>query len=75
MNVYFRQVWVDHRLAWAGQINYTGPSIALPDAFIEDIWKPDTFIENGKDERTHTVTKENRSFRIYADGKIFYSQR
>ena len=72
--MYLRQEWRDYRLEFDDTMGNVS-SVAVPDAFYSDIWLPDTFIQNGKKEETHKVTQENRGFRVYRDGSIFYSQR
>ena len=72
--MYLRQEWRDYRLEFDSTMGNVS-SVAVPDPFYSDIWLPDTFIQNGKHEETHDVTQENRGFRVYQNGTIFYSQR
>jgi gamma-aminobutyric acid receptor subunit alpha len=44
MDCYFRQSWQDRRLSFSGPIETLSLSIKM----LEGIWKPDTFIYNGK---------------------------
>lgn len=73
MDCYFRQQWTDARLAFEPKNNITElrPSIKM----LEMIWKPDTFFLNGQSSYLHTITYENKLFRITIEGNILYSQR
>ena len=74
MDCYFRQQWTDSRLKFTPphkEINELRPSIKM----LNEIWKPDTFFLNGQDSYLHTITYENKLFRIKSNGDILYSQR
>ena len=49
--------------------------LAMNWAFLDRIWRPDTFIVNGKDSYLHKMTVPNRFIRISPKGQIAYSQR
>ena len=44
-------------------------------AFLNRIWRPDTFIVNGRDSYLHKMTVPNRFIRIAPNGRMSYSQR
>ena len=44
-------------------------------AFLNKIWRPDTYILNGKNSYLHKMTVPNRFIRISPTGRISYSQR
>ena len=67
-------MWEDSRLTFNDTIT-EAESIVLPDDEINRVWVPDIFLENGKDEKLHTVTELNKEFRIYSNGTVYYSQR
>ncbi|XP_046438614.1 gamma-aminobutyric acid receptor alpha-like isoform X1 [Daphnia pulex] len=71
MDCYFRQSWQDRRLSFNGPIETLSLSIKM----LEGIWKPDTFIYNGKKSYLHTITTPNKLLRINKDGSILYSVR
>ncbi len=71
MDCYFRQSWQDRRLSFKGPIETLSLSIKM----LEGIWKPDTFIYNGKRSYVHTITQPNKLLRIKRDGSILYSVR
>ncbi len=73
MDCYFRQQWTDTRLAFepTNNISELRPSIKM----LDKIWKPDTFFLNGQSSYLHTITYENKLFRITVDGNVLYSQR
>ena len=73
-DITLRQVWIDHRLAFADDIDVV-ESIGVPDRYYENIWLPDTYIVNGKQSALHYITKENKMFRVYKNGTVIYSQR
>lgn len=67
----FVQSWQDRRLSFNGPIETLSLSIKM----LEGIWKPDTFIYNGKKSYLHTITTPNKLLRINKDGSILYSVR
>ncbi|KAK3912307.1 Gamma-aminobutyric acid receptor alpha-like [Frankliniella fusca] len=72
MDCYFRQSWVDRRLAFQGGNKET---LALSITMLERIWKPDTYFYNGKQSYLHTITTPNKFVRLYQDGRVLYSSR
>ncbi|XP_062562938.1 gamma-aminobutyric acid receptor alpha-like [Armigeres subalbatus] len=71
MDCYFRQSWVDRRLAFTGEYN----TLALSISMLGRIWKPDTYFYNGKQSYLHTITTPNKFVRINQDGRVLYSSR
>ncbi|CAB0011867.1 unnamed protein product [Nesidiocoris tenuis] len=71
MDCYFRQSWVDKRLAYRGHKD----TLALSISMLGRIWKPDTYFYNGKQSYLHTITSPNKFVRLYQDGKVLYSSR
>lgn len=71
MDCYFRQRWFDNRLIFNGPYEKLSVSIQ----FLKDIWKPDTFFQNGKDSYVHTITTPNKLLRVSQSGEVFYSMR
>jgi len=72
MDCYFRQSWVDRRLAFQGGAKET---LALSISMLARIWKPDTYFYNGKHSYLHTITSPNKFVRLYQDGRVLYSSR
>ena len=51
---------------------------ALPlnaERVLSEIWRPDTYIRNGKHSYLHRLTVPNRMLRIRSDGAVLLSQR
>ena len=71
MDVYFRQRWVDHRLAFDEQET----PVILPAKSIEKIWVPDLFFPNEKSADYHDVTVQNQVVKIFPNGTVRYSSR
>ncbi|XP_073998033.1 gamma-aminobutyric acid type A receptor subunit Grd isoform X2 [Rhodnius prolixus] len=71
MDCYFRQSWVDRRLAYSGHKD----TLALSISMLGRIWKPDTYFYNGKQSYLHTITSPNKFVRLYQDGRVLYSSR
>ncbi|XP_060816717.1 gamma-aminobutyric acid receptor alpha-like isoform X1 [Bombus pascuorum] len=71
MDCYFRQSWVDRRLAFQGGKE----TLALSISMLARIWKPDTYFYNGKHSYLHTITSPNKFVRLYKDGRVLYSSR
>ncbi|XP_060742611.1 gamma-aminobutyric acid receptor subunit alpha-6a [Tachysurus vachellii] len=71
MDMFFRQMWVDDRLA------FKGPSeiLRLNNRMLEKIWVPDTFFHNSKKSLAHNMTTPNKMFRIMQNGTVFYTMR
>nr|XP_023025829.1 gamma-aminobutyric acid receptor alpha-like isoform X1 [Leptinotarsa decemlineata] len=72
MDCYFRQSWVDKRLAFMGD---SGDTLALSVSMLARIWKPDTYFYNGKQSYLHTITTPNKFVRLHQDGTVLYSSR
>ncbi|KAK9875604.1 hypothetical protein WA026_009404 [Henosepilachna vigintioctopunctata] len=72
MDCYFRQTWVDRRLAFPGNASDT---LALSISMLGRIWKPDTYFYNGKHSYLHTITTPNKFVRLYQNGRVLYSSR
>ncbi|XP_044748312.1 gamma-aminobutyric acid receptor alpha-like [Coccinella septempunctata] len=72
MDCYFRQTWVDRRLAFPGNASDT---LALSISMLGRIWKPDTYFYNGKQSYLHTITTPNKFVRLYQNGRVLYSSR
>ncbi|XP_068084324.1 gamma-aminobutyric acid receptor alpha-like isoform X2 [Anabrus simplex] len=71
MDCYFRQSWVDRRLAFQGNKE----TLALSISMLQRIWKPDTYFYNGKQSYLHTITTPNKFVRLFQDGRVLYSSR
>ncbi|GAA6086421.1 gamma-aminobutyric acid receptor subunit alpha-6a, partial [Tachysurus ichikawai] len=71
MDMFFRQLWVDDRLAFKGPIEI----LRLNNRMLEKIWIPDTFFHNSKKSLAHNMTTPNKMFRIMQNGTIFYTMR
>lgn len=72
IQAYFRQSWLDPRLAFddrAGDVQY----VTLHDA--EKIWTPDAFFSNEKEGHFHNVPRPNLFVRIFPTGRVLYSAR
>ncbi|XP_044729763.1 gamma-aminobutyric acid receptor alpha-like [Chrysoperla carnea] len=73
MDCYFRQSWVDRRLAFQG--NGQNETLALSISMLKRIWKPDTYFYNGKQSYLHTITTPNKFVRLHQNGRVLYSSR
>ncbi|KAI7801288.1 gamma-aminobutyric acid receptor subunit alpha-6a [Triplophysa rosa] len=71
MDMFFRQMWVDERLAFDGPIEI----LPLNNRMVEKIWTPDTFFRNSKRSLLHNMTSPNKLFRIMQNGTVFYTMR
>ena len=72
MDCYFRQSWVDERLSFPEK---TFDELALSIEMLRKIWKPDTYIYNGRRSYLHTITTPNKFVRLFPNGRVLYSQR
>ncbi|XP_076347804.1 gamma-aminobutyric acid receptor alpha-like isoform X2 [Tachypleus tridentatus] len=71
MDCYFRQSWIDRRLAFTGSM----ATLALSISMLERIWRPDTYFYNGEYSYLHTITSPNKFMRLHQNGKVLYSSR
>ncbi|XP_047739237.1 gamma-aminobutyric acid receptor alpha-like [Hyalella azteca] len=71
MDCYFRQTWLDQRLAFSDHERAFTLSVAM----LERLWKPDTYIHNGRRSHLHVITTPNKLIRLYPSGRILYSSR
>ncbi|ESO02457.1 hypothetical protein HELRODRAFT_161728 [Helobdella robusta] len=71
VSMYFRQIWVDERLAYDvkdGLKNVT----RLGEGSWETIWTPDIFLRNEKRASFHEVTVDNRLLTLNHTGSLWY---
>uniref|UniRef100_A0A0R3RX23 Neur_chan_LBD domain-containing protein n=1 Tax=Elaeophora elaphi TaxID=1147741 RepID=A0A0R3RX23_9BILA len=73
LDCYFRQKWLDRRLAFDKLANRG--DLPISSKMLKDIWTPDTYIRNGRHSYLHTLTVPNVLFRVRYDGQIHVSQR
>uniref|UniRef100_A0A914WZB8 Uncharacterized protein n=1 Tax=Plectus sambesii TaxID=2011161 RepID=A0A914WZB8_9BILA len=74
IHCYFRQKWRDKRLQHSPHVN--GSFLELnAQKMIAEIWRPDTYIRNGKKAFIHQLTVPNRFIRMRNDGYVLFSQR
>ncbi|VIO90322.1 LOW QUALITY PROTEIN: Uncharacterized protein BM_BM7397, partial [Brugia malayi] len=73
LDCYFRQKWLDRRLAF--EMFDKAKDLPISNKMLKDIWKPDTYIRNGRHSYLHTLTVPNILFRVRYDGQIHISQR
>lgn len=67
---FFRQQWIDPRLAFNdSDIRY------IPIRDCKTIWIPDLYFETGLDSVLSSVGKPIRVLKVYPDGRVFYSIR
>ncbi|XP_077983735.1 gamma-aminobutyric acid receptor subunit alpha-6-like [Glandiceps talaboti] len=71
LDVFFRQRWNDPRLAYDDPYEI----LSLNTVMLESIWYPDTYFHNGKRSYGHSITTQNRLFRIKPNGDVLYTQR
>lgn len=72
MQLYYRQVWYDKRLAFnLGNIT----ELQLNNKFLHKIWVPDTYFLNGKKSYQHDITVPNIFLRVRKDGRLYTSRR
>ncbi|XP_073677335.1 gamma-aminobutyric acid receptor subunit alpha-6a isoform X1 [Garra rufa] len=71
MDMFFRQMWVDERLAFEGPIEI----LPLNNRMVDKIWTPDTFFRNARTSLLHNMTSPNKLFRIMQNGTVFYTMR
>uniref|UniRef100_W5LI61 Gamma-aminobutyric acid type A receptor subunit alpha6a n=1 Tax=Astyanax mexicanus TaxID=7994 RepID=W5LI61_ASTMX len=69
LDMFFRQMWVDKRLAFEGPIEI----LRLNNRMLDKIWTPDTFFRNAKKSLAHNMTSPNKMFRIMQNGTVFYT--
>nr|WMV64427.1 GABA-gated anion channel Rdl subunit variant [Pardosa pseudoannulata] len=73
LDFYFRQSWIDERLAF--KIQHTVDKLTVGAEVADLIWVPDTFFANEKTAYFHQATTPNTFLRISAEGSVFRSMR
>ncbi|XP_061164588.1 gamma-aminobutyric acid receptor alpha-like [Saccostrea echinata] len=71
IEIYFRQRWMDARLA----TNMSIENISLNIKVLDKLWHPDTVFYNGRQSYLHFVPTPNRFIRISPNGSMYLSQR
>ena len=72
---HLRQSWTDSRLRFSHFHDLNMTELSLNWIFLDNIWKPDTYILGGRESFLHRITSPNRLVRLADDGTISYSQR
>ena len=72
-DMYFRQFWMDPRLAFDKQPDLE--KLVVGSEYIKLIWVPDTFFVNEKIALFHEATTENQFLRIMHTGEVLRSMR
>ena len=87
---WWRTPFVWHQLKYQTTIVFSSQdALALSIEMLRKIWKPDTYVYNGKKSYLHTITTPNRWFwwkfwlhldfyrfvRLFPNGRVLYSQR
>ncbi|XP_031559202.1 gamma-aminobutyric acid receptor subunit beta-1-like [Actinia tenebrosa] len=67
---FLRQSWKDPRLAFGD--TYNARNLTLSGDIMEQIWKPDTYINN---EKSSNAPPKQFLLTIFPDGTVWYSQR
>lgn len=73
MDFYFRQFWMDPRLAFQKESGME--SIKPGYEYGRTLWFPDTFFVNEKESFLHTITTKNEYYRIDHTGDVVKSVR
>ncbi|XP_078658721.1 gamma-aminobutyric acid receptor subunit beta-like [Branchiostoma floridae x Branchiostoma belcheri] len=68
-----RQSWVDERLDFRHL--YDGEKMTFEGETTLRIWRPDTFIKNGRGSRFHDVTIGQQLMHIFKNGSVIYKLR
>ena len=71
----YRQSWRDSRLRFSHFHDLNMTELSLNWIFLDNIWKPDTYVLGGRESFLHRITSPNRLVRLAEDGTISYSQR
>lgn len=71
MEFYFRQSWMDPRLAFAAKLDNVQGNHELGKL----IWTPDTFFIREKESFQYTMTTRNEMIKIFRNGSVLKSQR
>ena len=76
LTVYLRQEWIDSRLSYVNNTNFSRVGhVTIDNKLYDRIWVPDLFFPNEKSAHAHQVTVPNRLLRIFPDGRVLYSSR
>jgi hypothetical protein len=80
ITLFFRQFWIDPRLAWGKLDNGTTLKRAddtynVAADMVDLIWVPDSFFIDEIDSRRHTIMTKNVFLEIHEDGHILLSER
>lgn len=65
------QTWYDERLRY----NASFESFVLNGHMLSQLWIPDTYFRNSKNEDEHSVFMQSRVVRIHKDGKVLFTDR
>ena len=70
--------WLSHNLltvVLCDPVHIKSSQHRIEPQMLQKIWKPDTYIFNGRKSYLHTITTPNKFVRLFSEGRVFYSQR
>jgi len=74
LDIYFRQFWIDRRLAFDLSSDGINELVIGAD-MLAKIWLPDTYVANDRQAYFHKATVQNKFIRISSQGNVQYSMR
>ena len=74
LDIYFRQFWIDRRLAFDLSSDDIYELVIGAD-MLSKIWLPDTYVANDRKAYFHKATVQNKFIRITSEGQVLYSSR
>ena len=74
LDIYFRQFWIDRRLAFDLSSDNIYELVIGAD-MLSKIWLPDTYVANDRRAYFHKATVLNKYIRITSEGHVQYSIR
>ena len=72
MDFFFRQSWLDARLAYS---NSSQTYIQFGSEISDKIWKPDTYFLSAVHTSVHAGGSVNALIRVHPEGKVLVSER
>jgi len=80
ITLFFRQFWIDPRLAWGivdngTELKRADDTYNVAADMVDLLWVPDSFFIDEIDSRRHTIMSKNVFLEIHEDGHILLSER
>lgn len=74
LDLWFSQIWRDHRLDFSAK-NYCSANLSLPESALKNLWVPNVCIVNSKETHIHSSPSANILLLLMENGTVWLNYR